>query len=67
VGSSHLDGLAWFRSNKCDAGACVEIAALAAEVLIRDSAEPGNTPLAVSRDVWQDFVFGVRAGVFDER
>lgn len=66
MGSSHLHGLEWFRSSKCDSGACVEIAALDAEVLIRDSAEPGNLPLAVSHDVWQDFVSGVRAGIFDQ-
>jgi len=65
VDSSHLDGLEWFRSSKCDAGACVQVAALDATVLIRDSAEPDKTPLAVSHDVWRDFVSAVRACVFD--
>ena len=64
--SSHLDGLEWFRSSKCDAGNCVEVAAFDAVVLLRDSAEPGN-PLAVSYDVWRDLVFRVRAGIFDVR
>jgi hypothetical protein len=44
----------------------VEVAALDAGVLLRDSAEPGN-PLAVSYDVWRDLVFRVRAGIFDVR
>ncbi len=65
--SSHLDGLEWFKSSKCDAGACVEVAALDAVVLIRDSAEPGNAPLVVSHDAWRDFVSGLRAGVFGGR
>jgi hypothetical protein len=66
VDSSHLYGLEWVRSSKCDGGACVEVAALDSGVLLRDSAEPGN-PLAVSYDVWRDLVFRVRAGIFDVR
>jgi hypothetical protein len=66
VDSSHLDGLEWFRSSKCDTGACVEVAAFDAVVLLRDSAEPGNR-LAVSHDVWRDLVSRVRAGSFDVR
>lgn len=62
---SHLDGLEWCRSSKCDAGACVEVAALGEMVLIRDSAEPGLTPLAVRRDAWWDFVSSIVAGHFE--
>ena len=65
--SSHLDGLKWFRSSKCDAGNCVEVAALDAVVLIRDSADPSSTPLAVSHGVWRDFVRQLRAEVLGGR
>ena len=58
-------GLEWRRGSKCDNGQCVEIAKLDAVIMIRDSAEPGNASLTVSRDVWQDFVSMVQAGVFD--
>ena len=67
VGLSHLGGLEWVRSSKCDAGACVEIATVDAVVLIRDSADPSLTPLAVSRDTWRNFVSALRAGIFDVR
>ena len=52
--SSQLDGLEWIRSSKCDSGGCVEIAALDATILIRDSTEPSLTLLTVSRVTWQD-------------
>ena len=64
--SSHLDGLDWHRSSKCDAGACVEVAAVDAMVLIRDSAEP-SALLAVSHGIWREFVSGVQAGALDVR
>jgi len=67
VDSSHLDGLEWIRSSKCDASGCVEIGALDATILIRDSTEPSLTLLTVSRVTWQDFVSALRAGVFDVR
>lgn len=65
MGFSQLDGLEW-RRGRCDAGACVEIAALDADVLIRDSADP-DTSLAFGHDTWRDFVSRVRAGAFDVR
>lgn len=65
--SSHLDGLKWFRSSKCDAGSCVEIAALDTAILIRDSAEPRRALLTVGHDTWQDFVSALRVGAFDVR
>lgn len=64
MGSSHPGGLVWRRSSKCDGGACVEVAELDAMIMIRDSAEPGNAPIVVSRDVWQDFVSWVRTSAF---
>lgn len=63
--SSQLCGLEWRSSSNCDGGTCVEVAALDVAVLIRDSAEPDKIPLAISHDVWRDFVSAVRACVFD--
>ena len=65
--SSRLDSSKWRRSSKCDGGACVEVAQLGVVIMIRDSAEPRNAPLAVSKEVWRDFASAVRAGVFDVR
>ena len=65
--SSHLDGMGWTRSSKCDSGACVEVAALDAKILIRDSTELSLTPLTVSRVAWQEFVSALRVGIFDVR
>lgn len=62
--SSHPGRLVWRRSRKCDGGACVEVAELDAVIMIRDSAEPGSTPLTVSHDVWRDFVSWVRNSAF---
>jgi uncharacterized protein DUF397 len=67
VDSSHLGGLEWLRSSKCDAGACLEVAVLGTVIMIRNSAEPGKPPVVVSRDVWRDFVRDIQAGVFDGR
>ena len=63
--SSHLGGLDWRRSSKCDSGACVEVADLGTLIMIRDSAGDGYLPIAVSRPAWRDFLTGVRAGTFD--
>ena len=62
--SSHLDGLEWRRSSRCESAACVEVAKLDAMIMIRDSAEPGSS-VAISHDIWRGFVSGVQAGLFD--
>jgi hypothetical protein len=64
VDSSYLDSLSWRRSSRCNGGSCVEVAELDSVIMIRDSAEPGNTPIIVSRDAWLNFVLGVRIGLF---
>lgn len=63
--SSHLDGLEWRRSERCDGGTCIEVAEVDAVIMIRSSAEP-DTSLSVSHDIWRDFVSRVQAGIFDE-
>ena len=63
--SSHLGGLEWRRSSRCDGGACIEVGKLDAMIIIRDTGEPGHTPLVVSQNVWQVFVSRIQAGHFD--
>jgi len=60
------DDLVWQRSTRCSAGACVEVAAGADAVLVRDSKDPDGTVLAFTRLNWDAFLADARAGVFDQ-
>jgi hypothetical protein len=59
------DGLTWHASPFCATGSCLEIAAAEDHVLLRDSAQPGVPPLKVTRQDWDAFEQGLRAGAFD--
>jgi Domain of unknown function (DUF397) len=59
------DALPWHRSTRCGDNACVEVAVLDEEVLVRDSKAPDGPVLAFSRAQWQAFLLGVRDGEFD--
>jgi hypothetical protein len=56
----------WYKSSFCGNGACVEVARVGDEFLVRDSkgGEGGNF-LTFDRNEWAEFVNGVRAGEFD--
>ncbi|WP_430781091.1 DUF397 domain-containing protein [Actinoplanes sp. G11-F43] len=54
----------WRRSSRCSTGTCVEVARVAEQVLIRDSKVPGSAILSFSREEWDAFVAGVKAGDF---
>ncbi|HWS31683.1 MAG TPA: DUF397 domain-containing protein [Actinoplanes sp.] len=54
----------WRRSGRCSTGACVEVARVAEQVLIRDSKVPGGAILTFTREEWIAFVAGVRDGDF---
>ena len=54
----------WRRSGQCSTGACVEVARVGDRFLVRDSKEPGGTPLAFTKAEWDAFVAGVKAGDF---
>lgn len=54
----------WRRSRRCSTGACVEVARVAEQVLIRDSKIPGGAILAFTREEWNAFVAGVKDGDF---
>jgi hypothetical protein len=57
----------WRRATFCNSGACVEVAVGASHVQVRDSKnESDRGPiLSYTRDEWQAFVQGVKAGEFD--
>jgi Domain of unknown function (DUF397) len=57
--------LVWRRSNRCDSGACVEVAVADSGVAVRDSKEVNGPILTFASDVWSSFVAGVREGDFD--
>jgi hypothetical protein len=58
--------LAWRRSNRCDSGACVEVAFAGGGVAMRDSkVAGGGAVLRFTRDEWSSFVAGVREGDYD--
>jgi hypothetical protein len=56
--------LVWHRG-RCDSGACVEVATTGDAVLVRNSADPGGTLVALSRDEWQGFLAEVKDGIWD--
>ncbi len=56
--------LVWHRGT-CDGGACVEVAMTGDAVMVRSSAHPDGTPVALSRDEWEAFLAGVKEGAFD--
>ena len=68
-GDSMSDGssgeLVWHQGRTCDGGACVEVAVAGDTVLVRSSANPDGTPVALSRDEWRTFLAGVKEGIFD--
>ena len=57
--------LVWHRSTTCESGVCVEVSTTGDAVTIRSSANPGDTPVTLSRDEWQEFLAGVKEGAFD--
>jgi uncharacterized protein DUF397 len=55
----------WRRGSRCESGACIEVACVDDEFMIRDSKKPGGPILTFSRAEWQTFVAGVNGGDFD--
>jgi hypothetical protein len=53
AGTEHL---AWWKSGRCDSGACVEVAICDDHVFVRDSADPDGLRLSFSRAQWLDFL-----------
>ena len=57
--------LVWRRSSTCESGACVEVARTDDAVLVRNPANPGDTPVTVRHAKWQEFLARVREGAYD--
>lgn len=54
----------WVKSSRCDSSQCVEVAAVADEVMIRDSKQPSGSILRISRSDWEAFAAGIIHGDF---
>jgi hypothetical protein len=59
------DRLQFRRSSYCSIGQCVEIAFIDDGVAVRDGKSADGPILAFTREEWDAFVRGVRAGEFD--
>lgn len=54
-----------WRRARCDTSACVEVATTGPHVFLRSSLAPDGV-LRVSREEWERFATGVKAGEFDQ-
>lgn len=63
------DQLVWKKSTRSSdgAGQCVEVAATAGAVFVRDSKDPNGPQLAFGSDAWASFLAVVKAGELDAR
>ena len=46
-------------------GACVEVAAASARVLVRDSVDPSGPAVHCAPETWQGFINSAKLGLFD--
>ena len=54
----------WRRSTRCGSNACVEVARVGGDYLIRDSKDPDGGLLRFSPEEWAAFASAVQAGEF---
>jgi hypothetical protein len=54
----------WRRSRSCGNQACVEVARVDDQYLVRDSKNPDAPPLSFTKDEWTTFIQGIEAGDF---
>lgn len=63
---SHDVAPAWRKSDRsATQGECVEIAAIAEKVAVRDSKNPSGSMLTFATEEWRTFARHVKAGQFD--
>jgi hypothetical protein len=59
-----INSVKWHKSTRCGSNACVEVAKVNDEYLVRDSKNPEVAPLSFTADEWTAFVEGVAGGEF---
>ena len=57
--------LNWHVAQKCNGGACIQVAPHGEQIVIGDSKNPGGPILTYTRSEWHAFVDGIREGDFD--
>lgn len=64
--TAHLHDLTWHKSSYSSSnGQCVEVAAVGADIAVRDSKNPDGPVLVFGAEEWRAFVAGAVAGRFD--
>ncbi|MFI6077529.1 DUF397 domain-containing protein [Actinoplanes sp. NPDC051343] len=58
------NNIAWRKSTRCGSNACVEVAKVDGQYLVRDSKNPQVSALAFTEAEWVAFTEGVAAGEF---
>jgi len=65
VGCGSTGEPTWRKAERCDGGACVEIATQGERVMVRTSTDPEGTVIIIlSRDMWEEFVARVKRDDF---
>jgi hypothetical protein len=64
VDTTEQNSSPWRRSSYCGTNACVEVATVSGQVMVRDSKNPDVPPFVFSNEEWAAFVLGVQAGEF---
>lgn len=59
MGCGPTGELTWRKAERCDGGACVEIATRGEHVMVRRSTDPDGK-LILGRDMWKEFVARVK-------
>ena len=59
------DSPQWRKAKRCGTNACVEVAKVGDQYLVRDAKHPEHAPLRFADAEWAAFVDGVRGGDFD--
>jgi hypothetical protein len=57
--------LSWFKSSRCDSGACVEVSFSTSAVGVRNSTSPDAGALWFRPESWAAFLTDVQGGRFD--
>jgi hypothetical protein len=65
VGHRDDPGDSWYKSSRSSSGGCLEVCRRPAEVLVRDSKDPGGAVLTFDAAVFDEFVRAVKRGEFD--